>query len=298
MEKENLEYLQKAVKFAGFGDHFEKDIEAKMKENLDKFDLAATGEFGKSKVDYKLEFNKSQTNDRYYFNRYTATLPNEDPAKTKSQTFFMNSVAPNKDDSEAVKQMKRKAHGVTAKEAYNLLQGRSVYKTLVNKEKEPYNAWMKLNFSKQDQYGNNEVKKFTDKYGFDLDKTLDKYPIMGLDDFEKRQQLLLSLEKGNRLQVTFEKEGKEEKMLIEANPEYKNLEVYDSKGVRQRVNQSATRFTASENNTFSKSASQDNLNGKDASEDSSQKNGKKELKQNEGVVDAQKKTSQKRGMRA
>lgn len=294
MEKDNLESLQNAVKYAGFGEHLSNEIEQNMKLQKDKFALATMGEFGSSKVDYKLEFNQSEKNGRFYFNRYTATLKNENPELEKSQKFFVNAVMSNKNDSEEVKQLKRKANGVTAKEAFNLLQGRAVYKTLLNKEKEPYNAWIQLDFSKQDQYGNNETKKFTDRYGFDLNKTLDNYPIKGLDNPEKREQIVQSLEKGNRLQVTFEKEGKEEKMLIEAKPEFKNLDVYDSNFVKQRLGNVATRFT-SENNSFSKSEGKEQTKSKETTEETSkEKNKKNERSQNS--EDSEKKTSRRKSL--
>ena len=295
MEKENLESLQKAVKYAGFGEHLNNEIEQNLKTQKDKFELATMGEFGSSKVDYKLEFNQSEKNGRHYFNRYTATLRNENPELEKSQKFFMNAVMSNNDDSDEVKQMKRRANGVTAKEAFNLLQGRAVYKTLLNKEKEPYNAWIQLDFSKQDQYGNNETKKFTDKYGFDLSKTLDNYPIKGLDNPEKRDQIIQSLEKGNRLQITFEKEGKEEKMFIEAKPEFKNLDVYDSNFVKQRLGKVATRFT-SENNSFSKSEGKEQTKPKETTEDTSKDKNKKNEKSKENSEDAEKKQSKKKGI--
>jgi hypothetical protein len=296
MDKDNLEYLQKAVKYAGFADHFNTALEEQLKAQKEKFELVTTGEFGGSKVDYKLEFNQSQNNGKYYFNRLTAKLRDENPDKERTQMFFMNSAVPNKDDSEEVKQMKRKAHGVTAKEAFNLLQGRSVYKTLLNKEKEPYNAWIQLDFSKQDQYDNNEVRKFTDRYGFDLDKTLDKYPIKGLEDPEKRKQIIQSLEKGNRQQVTFDKEGKEEKMLIEAKPEFKNLEVFDMNFVRQGRNLNATRFT-NENNTFSKTEANNRSAAEDISEGKTQGSEKKDKGQKETDEETGKKNSKRRGMK-
>jgi hypothetical protein len=39
------------------------------------------------------------------------------------------------------------------------------------------------------------------------------------------------LEKGNLQPVTFIKEGREEKMFVTANPQYKTLDLYDSNGI-------------------------------------------------------------------
>jgi hypothetical protein len=51
----------------------------------------------------------------YFFNKYDASLQ----AKDMAQTFYIN-----------------KGSGITAKEAYNLMEGRAVHKELENKEGE------------------------------------------------------------------------------------------------------------------------------------------------------------------
>ncbi|MHA4875680.1 hypothetical protein, partial [Enterococcus faecium] len=58
-----------------------------------------------------------------------------------------------------------KGKGVTAKEAYNLLEGRSVYKELTNKAGVAYKDWIQLDFTKKDKHGNHEVKQFHENYG-------------------------------------------------------------------------------------------------------------------------------------
>jgi hypothetical protein len=62
---------------------------------------------------------------------------------------------------------------------------------------------------------------------------LDKFPIKELADAEQKEKMLKSLEKGNTTSVTFQKEGKEEKMFIEANPMFKTLTVYDASMKKQ-----------------------------------------------------------------
>ena len=42
-----------------------------------------------------------------------------------------------------------------------------------------------------------------------------------------------SLEKGNLAQVTFAREGGEDKMFISANPQYKNLDLYNTRMEKQ-----------------------------------------------------------------
>jgi hypothetical protein len=120
--------------------------------------------------------------------------------------------------------------GVTYKEAYNLLDGRSVLKDLTNKEGEKYSAWIKLDFSRNATNNHFETRQFhAEKYVFNLASELGKLNVVELPE-EKEKQLMQSLQKGNRQAVNFKKEGKETPMFIEANPQFKAINVYDTSG--------------------------------------------------------------------
>jgi hypothetical protein len=216
MNTKNFEFLKDGLKYMGFGDKLNSELETRINEQPTEFKLSMQGEYkkdsGVERVDYTLDFRKSDQTDMYFFNRYQATLRNEeDPTKEKSQTFYVT-----------------KNSGITAKEAYNLLSGRSVNKDLTNKEGQPFNAWLKMDFTEKDKNDNFKVKQFTSGYGYELDKVLDKFPVKELADAEQKEKLMKSLEKGNLTSVTFQKDGKEDKMFIEANPQFKTLTVYDA----------------------------------------------------------------------
>lgn len=219
MENKNLDFLKDSLKYLGFGDKLNADLEAKMNEQPSEFKLLMTAEYKKGeqaeRMSYQLDFRKSDKTEMYFFNRYEATLKTDDATKDKSQTFYITKNA-----------------GVTAKEAYNLLSGRAVNKDLTNKEGQPYNAWLQLDFTEKDK-NNFKVKQYTPGYGYELEKVFAKYPIKELADAAQKEKLVKSLEKGNLTQVTFTKEGKDEKMFIEANPQYKSLTVYDASMKRQ-----------------------------------------------------------------
>lgn len=214
MNQKNLDFLKDSLKYLGFGDKLNGDLETSIKQQPAQFQLSTVSEFKKDKIEenvaYTLDFKKSEQNDMYFLNRYRATLQNPDKAKEVSQTFYIN-----------------KNSGITAKEAYNLLAGRAVNKDLTNKEGQAFNAWVQLDFLEKDKNDNFKVKQFHQGYGFDLDKVLAKYPIKELGATEQKEQMVRSLEKGNMTSVTFVKDSKEEKMYITANPQYKSLNVYD-----------------------------------------------------------------------
>jgi len=117
--------------------------------------------------------------------------------------------------------------GVTGKEAFNLLDGRSVHNDLVTKEGQPYKAWMQLDFGNKDKNNNFEVKQFHEKYGFDLKAAVEKFPITDLKEPDKEKALMQSLQKGNVQSVNIEKDGSSHKMFIEANPQFKKVNLYD-----------------------------------------------------------------------
>jgi ribosomal protein L12E/L44/L45/RPP1/RPP2 len=93
-------------------------------------------------------------------------------------------------------------------------------------EGQKYNAWIQLNFGEKDSYDNYKVRQYRPQYGFDLEKTLQKYPIAELKQQDLKTVLIKSLKKGNRHPVTFEKSNKTERMLIEANPQYKTINIF------------------------------------------------------------------------
>lgn len=220
MNTKNLDFLKDGLKYMGFGDKLNADLEKQISQQPTDFNLNMQGEFKRDgvteKVDYRLDFKKSDQTDMYFFNRYQATLKNDDPTQEKSQTFYIT-----------------KNSGITAKEAYNLLSGRAVNKDLTNKEGQPFNAWVQLDFQEKDKNDNFKMKQYHQGYGYELEPTLNKYPIKELSSEEEKGKLIKSLEKGNVQPVTFIKEGREEKMFVAANPQFKSLDLYDSKMQKQ-----------------------------------------------------------------
>ncbi|MBX2900310.1 MAG: hypothetical protein KF775_11705 [Cyclobacteriaceae bacterium] len=216
MNIKNFEFLRDGLKYLGFGEKLEGDLKANIEKQPADFKLNTENEFKRGdkteKVTYTIDFRKGDQGDMYFLNRYHATLKNEeDPTKDKTQTFYIT-----------------KNHGITAKEAYNLLSGRSVNKDLTTKEGQPFNAWVKLDLEgEKDKNNNFKVEQYHQGYGYDLDKVLAKHPIKELNNPELKERIMKSLEKGNTTSVTMMKDGQEQKMHIEANPKFKSVDVYD-----------------------------------------------------------------------
>jgi len=210
MNNENLQYLTDNIKYMGFGETLKADLERNMGEGKGEFQLHFKAEINKKPFEATLNFRKSDSTDMYFFNNYHASLEKSNGEKNE-QTFYLN-----------------KGKGVTAKEAYNLLDGRAVHKDLVTKDGQPYKAWIQLDFENKDKNNNFEVKQFHENYGYDLKAAVEKFAVTELNDPDKAKALMQSLEKGNVQSVTIEKDGSSHKMFIEADPQYKKVNLYDS----------------------------------------------------------------------
>ena len=210
MNNENFQYLSDNLKYMGFGENLKTDLEKNLNEGKADFQLHYQAEINKKPFEVTMNFRKSETTDMYFFNNYHASLEKGKDEKAE-QTFYLN-----------------KGKGITGKEAFNLLDGRSVHKDLVTKEGQPYKAWMQLDFENKGKNNNFEVKQFHEKYGFDLKAAVEKFPITDLKEPDKEKALMQSLQKGNVQSVTIEKDGNSHKMFIEADPQFKKVNLYDS----------------------------------------------------------------------
>jgi hypothetical protein len=211
MIEQNFDYLKNQLKYTGFGE----DLYEKLKESLQSgkpdFTLFHSQNFGKDSVVATLQFRKSETNEMYFFNRYSILLKNNLHPEAAKQTFFVN-----KDQDT-----------VTLKEAYNLMSGRAVFKELSNKENEKYNAWIQLDFKSTDASGNFGLKKFNENY-FNLGETLKKYPIKEMVNDEERDRIIRSLQRGNMQAVHLINGDKPLMYLVEVAPQFKSLNFYDN----------------------------------------------------------------------
>ena len=210
MNNENFQYLSDNLKYMGFGENLKTDLEKNLNEGKADFQLHYKATINKKPFEVTMNFRKSDTSDMYFFNNYHASLEKGKDEKVE-QTFYLN-----------------KGKGVTGKEAFNLLDGRSVHKELITKEGQPYKAWMQLDFENKGKNNNYEIKQFHEKYGFDLKAAVEKFPITDLKEPDKEKALIQSLQKGNVQSVTIEKDGSSHKMFIEADPQFKKVNLYDS----------------------------------------------------------------------
>jgi hypothetical protein len=223
MNQKNFEFLKDQLKYTGFGETFDAELRVKMMKGDQDFKIMHTGIMNngvpnKDTLTVDLNFKKSEQTDMYFFNSYHVNLQKEENKPGLEQTFYIN-----KDSA-----------SITMKEAYNLMEGRSVNKDLKNKEGESYNCWLKMNFKESDSQGNFKLNQYHQNYGYDLEASLAKHSIKELNTPKYKEDLLNSLKKGNLQSATFVVGGTESKMYVEANPQFKTVNVYDEN--LQRIN--------------------------------------------------------------
>jgi len=283
MNENNLKYLQDSLKYHGFGETLNPELEKQLQKGETEFSLAHKTEVNKREIEASLHFKKSDSTDMYFFNKYDCKTKNESKGESVEQTFYIN-----------------KGTGVTLKEAYNLLNGRAVHKELTSKEDQKYQAWIQLDLSAKDKNGNYERKQYHQNYGYDMKEALSYYPIKELLKEDDMRALVRSLEKGNVQMVTLETPGKDIRVFIEANPQYKSITVYDNKMQRLDKDKREELMKKPEINEEKKSKDQkQSLNGEDQAEKKQGKGvkkGKGEGDDLEGKLLPKKRTNNTKGL--
>jgi hypothetical protein len=211
MNQKNLLYLKDNLLFLGFGKDLHGALQKNIEQRFPEFILKQEALINDKPFSATLYFKKGESSDLYFFNRWEAVLKREE--EKRSQTFFIH-----------------QGYGITFKEAFNLLEGRAVYKSLFNKEGQAYKAWLQLDLGTQDTSGQFKWKQYHERYGFNLEKTLKALPLQEWENGQQKERLLYKLQKGARVEVTLEKPGYIERLWVETAPQFKSLNVYDHQG--------------------------------------------------------------------
>ena len=97
---------------------------------------------------------------------------------------------------------------------------------------------------------------------------LKKHPIKELTNEQDKTRLVESLQKGNRQSVTFVQNSTEQKHFIEANPQFKTINVYDSNMQRFHSKQEQNEKQGQGENNTAKQASKNESQKQSAADDS------------------------------
>ena len=222
-EFDQTQYLKAQLRYLGFGEDekLHKDLEKGINSENQQFEIKTTSDktLPGNKIDYTLNYNKTEKGG-IFLNSYDANLTNE-KGESVSQNFRVS-----KDNS------------YTAKEAINLLEGRSVkieFDNPKSNEREP--AFVKLNFGEEkNQWGNYNFQVFYKKYGVNAADIVEKSNLV-FNKPEFKADTIKSLEKGNVVKVKFEIEDKIIEGKAVLNPQNRNLNLYDNDMTRINTNE-------------------------------------------------------------
>ena len=213
-EFDQVKYLKDQLKYLGFGENekLHKNLEKSIKSKNQQFEIKTTSDktLPENKADFTLKFNKTE-NGGVFLNSYNAKLTNEKAEKI-SHNFSVN-----------------RENTFTAKEAVNLMEGRSVKIEFHNpKSDQQETAFVQFNFEEpKTEKGNFMFQNFYQNYGVDTDKIVEKSNLI-FDKPEYKDNVIKSLEKGNIVKVKFDLDDKIMEGKAVLNPQYRNLNLYDN----------------------------------------------------------------------
>ncbi|MFY1047458.1 hypothetical protein [Chryseobacterium sp. GP-SGM7] len=221
-EFDQVKYLKDQMKYLGFGEDekLHKNLEKGMKGKAQQFEIKTSSDkaLPENKVDFTLKFSKSDQGG-VFLNSYNAKLTN-DQKEEISHNFPVS-----------------RENSFTAKEAVNLLEGRSVKIEFVNpKSNQTEPAFVQFNFNEpKTDKDNYYFQNFYKNYGVDTTKIVEKSNLV-FDNPDWKENSIKSLEKGNVVKVKF----KENDQVIEAkavlDPQNRNLKLYDNEMNRINTN--------------------------------------------------------------
>ncbi len=213
-EFDQVQYLKDQMKYLGFGEDekLHKDLEKGIDSKKQQFEVKTTSDktLPGNKVDFTLKFNKSEQGG-IFLNEYNAKLKNENGDEI-SHNFYVS-----------------KENTFTAKEAVNLLEGRSVKIEFHNpKSDKQETAFVQFNFDEpKTEKGNYMFQNFYEKYGVDTSEIIEKSKLI-FDKPEWKESTVKSLEKGNIVKVKFEMDDNVIEGKAVLNPQNRNLKLYDN----------------------------------------------------------------------
>ena len=216
MNKENLDMLKGVLQSLDFGN--DPDLLLQLEDELSQdqfsFQLSTKTSFDDlTSIEAILYFYRPSRDVYTRLEMYDCRLIYfSEPSKSRFQTFDIDN-----------------GSGISFREAFNLLQGRSVCKSLPPENSDQPAVWIQLDFDKQDDHDNYLFRRFRLGIGYSLEKILGLYPIAELNDENAKARIIAELQRGDLLIVTFEV-SRPKKMYISANPRYKNINVYPVPG--------------------------------------------------------------------
>lgn len=207
----NQKYLENQIKYLGFGDELKTVLKDQLISGNDKFKIEFPVEKENHSAQYSLNFSKGTKTDMYFFNSFDIKLQ-DSKGKELEHNFQVNGT-----------------QGVTAKEALNILEGRSAKAVIDFKHAGEKEVFIQLDKSFVPDKGEEnkvKLKYFDTNYGIDTKSIIENSKFQ-LAHENYKEDAIKSLEKGNFVKAQFQYEGKPMDGLISLNAQDKSVDYYD-----------------------------------------------------------------------
>ncbi|UUF12568.1 MULTISPECIES: hypothetical protein [Flavobacterium] len=200
-DERNFNSLNEEVQRIGF-----PDLSEKLKNLIDKeqenFSIPLSYYLNeKEKITHTLSFSKN-AEGHFELDGFKSSLQNNSAPEDSREYYFKNGLENN----------------FKLNEAYNLLSGRSV---------EHNQSWFQLDFNDRDASGSYHLKEFRNEYAYDLEKTLKAIPLKDISNTYEMEKLKNAIRQGDSVSAVLIKNGRENQIYIEANPQFRSLNIYD-----------------------------------------------------------------------
>jgi len=201
--QENMESLKKQLAGNGFGD-FAGKLESQLDADHLKHVIPLSSQLDQNRsLNVSLHFEKD-SQDVFQFTTIEATLKHHDGKKADQSYKFKLDEWP----------------GLKAQQVKNLLEGRAVRQHFTDITGRPKSQWLEL------PAGETTVRKYTEAYGFDLQKVLDTLPLSNITSGKKA--LTEKLEQGQQVPVLWTHAGANETVYLRADPSNATVRLTDS----------------------------------------------------------------------
>lgn len=211
-EEKNFNSINEKVQRIGFPDLSEK-IKNLMGREQENFSLPLSYYINeKEKINHSLCFSKN-AEGHFELDGFKSSLQKNSAPEDSREYFFKNGLENN----------------FRLNEVYNLLSGRSVAHN---------QSWFQLDFNDKDASGNYQLKEFRNEYAYDLEKALKAIPLKEISNPYEMEKLKNTLRQGDRVSAVLIKDRRENQIYIEANPQFKSLNIYDQHFQKVQINSS------------------------------------------------------------
>lgn len=206
---DNAKYLDNGHFYLGFGKSHSEEILTHLNNGVEQFSVNHSDRFHGKEIDYRIDHKRSAESGWTSMSGFLLT-PREKPEMQQYFGVYKN-------------------RGFTAKEAFNLVEGRAVCKDHW-KDQVKYQSWHVMNFENKNARGNAKIDSYHENYGFDVAKALQNLNWSKTDGKSMPPWAEENLRKGDPLRATVEIEGADVEANIIANPKTREVLGIDDEG--------------------------------------------------------------------